>query len=508
MFTLIRKLHRTRLLTLAGLLRMVEAVLTTGINLMSMLRVAAKLYPRRMAVTDEAERLTYDELWHLAENLASALQADFGVRARQKVAIACRNHAAAIKAIFAVSRLGADVYLLNPEMSADQILALAGRLHFDFYVYDEQLAKLFETPDLQRKSLAAYHAAEKSVDRLAARPRDPKVRLARVKSGNIVVMTGGTTGQPKSASRKPSVFNFLPPFVALLCQVHLDRYRSVYIATPIYHGFGVASLFMGVILGAEMYVIRRFEVARACSLIAQYQIQVVALVPLMLQRMLNHDPAALSSLRCIITGGAMLSPALARAALECLGPILFNLFGTSEAGFCIMGTPDLLLRKPESIGRPVWGAQATILDKSDHAVGPMEKGRLCIRSSWTVSRKSWIETGDFAYQDAQGDLFLCGRVDDMIVSGGENVYPIELENVLLQHPEIDSVAVFGIADSEFGQRLKAVVVNKKGARLEVNALRDWLKPRVARYQMPAVIEFREELPYTSLGKLNKKQLRG
>src|SRR5262249_12403728 len=161
---------------------------------------------------------------------------------------------------------------------------------------------------------------------------------------------------------------------------HLERYRSVYIATPMYHGFGVASLFMGVILGAEMYVIKRFDAERACSLIAKNQIQVVALVPLMLQRMLNHDATALSSLRCIISGGALLSPALARAALERLGPVLFNLYGTSEAGFCIMGTPDLLLRKPDSIGRPVWGARATILDKSDHAVGPMEKGRLCIRS--------------------------------------------------------------------------------------------------------------------------------
>jgi acyl-CoA synthetase (AMP-forming)/AMP-acid ligase II len=508
MITMIRKLHRTRLLTLAGLLRMVEAVLTTGINLMSMLRVAAKLYPRRIAVTDEAERLTYDALWRLAENLAAALQADFGVSARQKVAIACRNHAAAIKAIFAVSRLGAHVYLLNPEMSADQILALAERMQFDFYVFDEQLAKVFEAPVFQRRTLPAYHATEKSVDRLAARPRDPRARLARVKSGNIVVMTGGTTGRPKSASRKPSLFNFLPPFVALLCQVHLDRYQSVYIATPMYHGFGVASLFMGVILGAEMYVIKRFDAERACSLIAKNQIQVVALVPLMLQRMLNHDAAALSSLRCIITGGALLGPALARAALERLGPVLFNLYGTSEAGFCIMGMPDLLLRKPDSIGGPVWGARATILDQSNRLVAPMEKGRLCIRSSWTVSGKSWIETGDLAYQDAEGDLFLCGRVDDMIVSGGENVYPIELENVLLQHPQIDSVAVIGIPDSEFGQRLKAVVVNKKDARLEENTLRDWLKPRVARYQMPAVIEFRTELPYTSLGKLNKKQLRG
>jgi acyl-CoA synthetase (AMP-forming)/AMP-acid ligase II len=508
MFTLIRKLRRTRLLTTAGLLRLIEAVITTGINLMAMLRVAAKLHPHRLAVIDEREQLSYTELWRQAESLAMALNTEHGVHARQKVAIACRNHAAAAKAIFAVSRLGAHVFLLNPEMSADQILALEDRLHFDFYVYDEQIAHVFASSPLGNKSVPAYHPTENSINRMSSRPRPTRARLRRVKAGNVVVMTGGTTGQPKSASRKPSILAFVPPFMALLTQVHLDRYRSVYVATPIYHGFGLSTLLMGVILGARMYLTRRFDAARSCSLIASNRIEVVTLVPLMLQRMVKLDPGALSSLRCIITGGALLSPALARETLERLGPKLFNLYGTSEAGFCIMGTPDVLSRKPESIGRPVQGVRARIVTESDQPVGEGMIGRLCIRSAWTTSQKSWIETGDLAYRDTEGDLFLCGRVDDMIVSGGENVYPIELENVLVKHPEIDAVAVIGIADREFGQRLKAVVIRKKGATLDQATLLDWLKARVARYQMPAIIEFRDELPYTALGKLDKKSLRG
>jgi acyl-CoA synthetase (AMP-forming)/AMP-acid ligase II len=265
---------------------------------------------------------------------------------------------------------------------------------------------------------------------------------------------------------------------------------------------------MGVILGAEMYFTTRFDAVRSCSLIARHRIEVVTLVPLMLQRMLKLDPGSLSPLRCIITGGALLSPALARETLERLGPRLFNLYGTSEAGFCVMGTPDVLRRKPESIGRPVRGVRANIVDESGQAVGDRMTGRLSIRSAWTTSRKGWIETGDLAYRDPEGDIFLCGRVDDMIVSGGENVYPIELENVLMRHPGVDAVAAFGIPDPEFGQRLKAVVVRKRDATLDHLTLLDWLKPRVARYQMPAVIEFRAELPYTSLGKLDKKSLRG
>jgi acyl-CoA synthetase (AMP-forming)/AMP-acid ligase II len=228
----------------------------------------------------------------------------------------------------------------------------------------------------------------------------------------------------------------------------------------------------------------------------------------MLHRMLNRDARALISLRCIITGGAMLSPALARESLEKLGPTLFNLYGTSEGGFAIMATPDMLAHKPESIGKPVRGVRARIVSEADQEVGEKTVGRLCLRSSWTTSKKNWIETGDLAYWDAEGDLFLCGRVDDMIVSGAENVYPVELENVLVKHADVAAVAVVGITDAEFGQRLKAVVVTKKGSPLDLVTLLEWLKPRVARHQIPAVVELRDELPYTPLGKIDKKALRG
>jgi acyl-CoA synthetase (AMP-forming)/AMP-acid ligase II len=277
--------------------------------------------------------------------------------------------------------------------------------------------------------------------------------------------------------------------------------------TPIYHGFGLASLFVAVMLRVEVHFTTRFDAEQSCSLIARDRIQVVVVVPLMLQRMLKHDPNSLASLECIITGGAALSPVLAQETLEELGPKLFNLYGTSEAGFCIMGTPKLLGTKPQSIGRPIWGVRAKIANDADRAVGDGEIGRLCIRCAWAITRKSWVETGDVAYRDTEGDIFLCGRVDDMIVSGGENVYPVELERVLVQHPSVEAAAVVGIPDPEFGQRLKAVVVPKENATLDLAILLDWLKPRVARYQMPAVTEFREELPYTPLGKLDKKSLR-
>jgi acyl-CoA synthetase (AMP-forming)/AMP-acid ligase II len=508
MFTLLRKLHRTRLLTVPGLYRLLEAIATTGINLMAMLRVAARLHPERTAVVDEQERLSYPELWRQAEALAAALHTEFGIRRRQKVAIACRNHAAAIKAIFAFSRLGAHVFMVNPEMSPAQLLALEERSRFDFYVYDDPLAAVFADPSLRSKSLPLYHPTEPSIDRLASRPGPANARLKKVPAGRIVIMTGGTTGQPKAASRKPSILDFMPAFVALLTRIHLDNHRTAYIATPIYHGLGMSALCMGVMLGAEMHFIRRFEAGRACALIARHRIEVVVLVPLVLQRMLNRDAEALASLRCIVTGAAMLPPALARESLARLGPTLFNVYGSSEGGFAIMASPDELARKPESIGKPVLGVSARIRNEAGREVRDKAVGRLFVRSSSTTSKQDWIETGDLAFRDAEGDIFLCGRADDLVISGGEKVYPIELENVLLQHPGVAAVAVVGIADAEFGQRLKAVVAAKQGSCLDRGALLDWLKPRVARHQMPAVVEVRDELPYTPLGKPDKKALRG
>ena len=506
MLTLLQKLYRIHLLTPAGLFYLLEGVLTTGVNLMVLLRLAAKLHPKRGVFVNQREQVTYPQLWQQAETLAWALEQQYGIRPQQKIAIACRNHGAAIKAIFAVARLGAHLYLLNPEISGDQLQAVEERMHFDLLIHDEALTLLVANTALQNKALPAYHATADSIDRLSTQPNPKPSRLPKVTGGAIVVMTGGTTGQPKSVSRKPSLVNYLPPFLALLTQVHLDRYQSLYVATPIGHGYGLAMLLIGLLRGADLYFTERFEAAQASTFIATHHIEALIVVPVMLQRLLKADPSRLASLQCIITGGALLTPALAQTVLAQLGPKVFNLYGTSEAGFCIIGAPTHLARKAASIGQPVQGVQAKIIDATGQAVDVGKIGQLHIRSRWTANRRRWIATGDLAYCDAEGDLFLCGRVDDMIVSGGENVYPIELEQVLAQHPDLEGVAVVGIPDAEFGQRLKAVVVPKPNATLDQATLLAWLKPRVARYQMPAVVDFRTELPYTALGKIDKKAL--
>ena len=188
--------------------------------------------------------------------------------------------------------------------------------------------------------------------------------------------------------------------------------------------------------------------------------------------------------------------------------MLFNLYGTSEAGVSIFATPSDLAANPATIGREIWGVTATIRGEGDAILPAGHPGRLCIQSSAAAASKGkWVETGDVASRDAEGRLFLHGRIDEMIVSGGENVSPWEVETVLMRHPEVDEAAAVGVPDVDFGQRLIAFVAPSEGSNLTPEALGAWLAGEVARYQRPRAILFRPELPLTPVGKINKRALR-
>jgi len=511
MKALLLTLWRTRLLSWAGLKHLAGAVWSVGISPAALVHWGAAMYGQRLAIDDGDEQLTYTQLQDRCVRMAQRLRVSRGLQPGQRVAIACQTHAAAIQALFACARLGVHVYLVSPDLPIPARQRLHERLHFAWWIVEESPAPGADGDFADGRWLPIRQLrdeAEGLPAGLSAGLSGPSPKPQRgVSGGDIVVLTGGTTGVPKLARRKPSLVDFLPPFTALVTQLQLDRHRSVFVATPVHHGFGLASLFLGILLGAELHFRRRFDAASVCGVIGHRQIQAVTVVPLMLHRLLDHDAGALRSLTCVICGGATLTPLLAQRALATLGPIVFNLYGTSEGGVAIMASPADLTRKPGSIGRPIRGVTARLTTESGVPVQPGEVGRLSLRSTWTIDRRAWIETGDLARRDGEGDLHLCGRVDEMIVSGGENVYPVELEGVLEQHPDVVEVAVVGIADAEFGERLKAVVVRAPQSAVTAADLRLWLKPRVARHQMPRTIEFVTELPTTPLGKVDKRALR-
>lgn len=318
----------------------------------------------------------------------------------------------------------------------------------------------------------------------------------------IVLQTSGTTGTTKEAPHQPSLFTYLNPFITLMNRLKLLNYNTVYIGTPIYHGYGIAILLLFITLGKKAVILKRFDSKKACGLIREHQIEVATVVPLMLDKLLKHNVEDLKSLSCIASGGAKLQPRLINETFTKLGDVLYNLYGTSEAGLTTVATPKDLMYSPFTIGKKINAIPLKVLDENMHEVEVAKVGQFCIRN-----KGLWIETGDLGYQDHQGYYFLCGRNDDMIVSGGENVYPIEVEQVLIMHPLVEDLAVVGISDDEFGQRLKAFVVRVEHASLTEDELLKWLRPRISRFQLPRTIIFVDHIPYTNLGKQNKKLLK-
>jgi fatty-acyl-CoA synthase len=496
-------LYKIKLLSPKGLYYLIGSIFTCGINLMTLLQFAEKKFANQLALVDDIETLTYKQLKEQSTKLAQSLVEKTQLQPGMKVGILCRNHASLVKTIFAVSRVGADIYLLNTDISKQQFDAFAERHNFNLVIYDHELSTIIQ--NYSNLKILSYHSDLPAISNFL-KAKASQAILPRTSKSKLVLQTSGTTGLSKDAAHKPSLFHYLNPFVSFIKRLRILDYRNAYIATPIYHGYGIAVLLLFIPLGKNVVITSGFNAKQACELIHQHQIEVVTVVPLMLQKMLLTNPAQLKSLKCIASGGAKLPTKLVGETIQRLGPVLYNLYGTSETGLNFIATPQDLRYSATTIGKKIPGLKISILDGNKMDVPAGTIGQLCMKSDWSIRKHTWIETGDAGYRDENGYYFLCGRIDDMVVSGGENVYPIEIEQVLIKHPQIHDVAVIGIFDDQFGQRLKAFVLPEKKEVLTEEELLEWLRPRVARFQLPKEVTIVEQLPYTPLGKLDKKQL--
>jgi fatty-acyl-CoA synthase len=502
-------LYKIRLLSPLGIYRLLATIYTAGINVLSLLKITKGTYANKIALVDDFETISYQQLSAQSEQLSIILFENYHLRSNQKVGFLCRNHASFVKSIFAVSRLGADIYLLNSEMSHSQLKQLVERHNFDILIHDFELSSKIEQIDFNKVKIMSYHDYLPAINNLVTKNVAEKVNLPRASMSKIILLTGGTTGNSKEVPHKPSLFRYLNPFIGLLTKLNLLKFNTAYIATPIYHGYGVAILFLFMALGKKIVITKGFDARKACALIRDHKVEVVTVVPLMIHKMLKNNPEDLRSLSCIASGSAVLPPKLVNEVFRQLGDVLFNLYGTSEAGLIAIATPEDLRYSSKTIGKKINGVRLNVLDSNREQVEAGTIGQLCIKNGWSLKNRktNWIETGDLGYQDHKGCYFLSGRTDDMVVSAGVNVYPIELEQILINHPQIDDVAVIGISDEEFGQRLKVFVNPVKNVDLTKEELYEWLRPRVARFQVPKDIVFVDELPYTPLGKLDKRQLK-
>lgn len=500
-------LFSMNLLSPKGILRLVMAIRKHGINIMVLLQLSGRVYGSKIALTDDYESISYNQLLIQCENLAMNLRHDYDVGENKKVAFLCRNHISFVKAIFSVSRLGSELYLLNTEMSLGQFNELAALHQFDLLICDGEVMDLVENSTFTNKRIICFHDKIDSIHQLTQKRYDLAYKLKRASTSKIILLTGGTTGKPKKVVHQPSLMNYVNPFLTLLTKLKLLSKENMLIATPIYHGYGIAILLSFIGLGKTVFLNRRFSAEAACDLIRIHEIEAVTVVPLMIDKMIKHNVNDLKSLTCIASGGAYLNPKLVVEVNDKLGDVLFNLYGTSESGLnCIAGPADLNTNS-HTIGKAITGVQLKILDKNGNKVEAGQVGQFFIKTSWSMknNRDAWIATGDLGYKGSRGLFYLSGRTDDMIVSAGENVYPIQLEQILIHHHLIKDVAVIGIEDELFGQRLCAFV-EPLNEELTSQDVLDWLASRAARYQLPKKVILMNTIPYTSIGKQDKKNL--
>jgi fatty-acyl-CoA synthase len=303
--------------------------------------------------------------------------------------------------------------------------------------------------------------------------------------------------------------------------IPLKAREKTMIAAPMFHSWGFVHFTLGMALSSTLVLKRRFDPEGTLSLTAQHEATALVVVPVMIQRILELDDEVLerydlSALRAVPVSGSALPGPLAEKWMDHFGDNVYNLYGSTEVAWATIATPKDLREAPGTAGRPPHGTIVRLYDDDGKPVEPGETGRIFVGNEMQFEGYTGggnkdvvdglLSSGDVGHFDADGRLFVDGRDDDMIVSGGENVFPAEVEDLLSGHESIAEVAVFGVDDEEFGQRLKAVVVTRGGASMSEEDVKRHVKSNLAGYKVPRDVEFVDELPRTSTGKVLKRDL--
>jgi acyl-CoA synthetase (AMP-forming)/AMP-acid ligase II len=483
-------------------------------------------YPDRSAIVDERGVLTFAEVDRRTNALARGLR-KAGVREQDGVAIMCRNHRGFIEATVACSKLGAGALYLNTAFAGPQIADVVKREDPVALIYDEEFTDLVGDGGTGRKRFIAWHepgeralsAADPLLEELIASEPDSPLEPP-VEKGRVVILTSGTTGTPKGAARKPP--ESLEPAAALFSKIPLKARESTVIAAPMFHSWGFAHFTLAEPLASTLVLRRKFDPEDTLRAVAHHRATALAVVPVMLQRILDLGEETiakydLSALKVIALSGSALPGELATKAMDALGDVLYNLYGSTEVAWATIATPEDLRAAPGTAGRPPMGTVVKLLDVDGREAAPGEGGRIFVANEMVFEGYTGgggkeivdglMSTGDVGRFDAAGRLFVDGRDDEMIVSGGENVFPREVEDLLADHPEVEEAAVVGMPDDEFGQRLKAFVVTRAGAELDEETVKAYVKANLARYKVPREVVFLEQLPRNATGKVLKRELR-
>ena len=486
--------------------------------------VAAIRHGDRPALIDEIGAVSFAELDRRSNALANAFRAR-GVGPRTGVGILCRNHRGMFDASFGVLKAGGRALYLNTDFAAPQAKEVCAREGVEMLVYDEEFAEVVGSVDAPRGRFLAW-----SDDRNGGRGDGPTLESLiaggnpeapppPASQGNVIILTSGTTGTPKGANRSQP--RSLAPVAAILSRIPFRSRETTFMAPPAYHawGLGVSVLTLG--LGSTLVLRRRFDPEATLIALAEHRCTALTVVPVLLNRLVSLGPERiaevdLSALRIIASSGSQLEAALAARAMDLFGDVVYNLYGSTEVAWATIATPEDLRAAPGCAGKPPLGTTVRIYDDTGRPVPAGHTGRIFVGSGMEFGgytgggTKDMLDglmsTGDVGHFDPDGRLFVDGRDDEMIVSGGENVFPREIEELLASHDGVVEAAAIGVPDDTFGQRLRVFVVVRAGHDLDEDAVRSYVKANLARYKVPRDVVFLEELPRNPSGKVLKRQL--
>jgi fatty-acyl-CoA synthase len=474
----------------------------------------------RAVMIDERGELSYKELDERTNALANAWR-ERSLQAGEGVAILARNHRGFLEAVFAAAKCGARIVLLNTSFAGPQIREVATREGTDLLVYDGEYAETLEGIDDPPRGRFRAWADEPGDDTLEAliEGGDTSSPPKPDEAPRITILTSGTTGTPKGAPRsEPRSLSLIG---GLLSKVPFRSREITELGVPMFHALGFMQAIVGVGLGSTLVVRRRFDPEETLDSLEEHHPTALVVVPVMLSRIVDLGEEEIekrdtSALRIIFVSGSALGADLAKKATKAFGPVVYNLYGSTEIAYATIATPEDLEAEPGNVGKVVRGSIVKLLDEDGKEVPEGESGRIFVGNlsqfeGYTGGgNKELVEglmaSGDVGHFDAEGRLYIDGRDDEMIVSGGENVFPAEVEELLGSHESIQEAAAIAVDDEKFGQRLKAFVVLRDGAKLSEDDVKGYVKENLANYKVPREVVFIDELPRNQTGKVLKREL--
>ncbi|MGZ4576962.1 MAG: long-chain-fatty-acid--CoA ligase FadD2 [Mycobacterium sp.] len=488
----------------------------------------ARRHPDRAACIDEEGEFSFKELDDAAHAVANGLL-EMGVKGGDGVAILARNTRWFLIANYGAARVGARIILLNSEFSGPQIKEVSEREGAKLIIYDDEYSKAVSKAEPELGMLRALgtnpDADEPSgskdetlADLIARSSKSPAPKAG--KHASIIILTSGTTGTPKGANR--STPPTLAPVGGILSHVPFKANEVTSLPAPMFHALGYLHGTIAMFLGSTLVLRRKFKPPHVLEDIEKYKVTAMVVVPVMLSRILDalekmDKKPDLSSLKIVFISGSQLGAELASRALKDLGPVIYNMYGSTEIAFATIAGPQDLEKNAATVGPVVKGVKVKILDDNGKERPQGEVGRIFVGNAFPFQgytgggHKQIIDglmsSGDVGYFDEHGLLYVSGRDDEMIVSGGENVFPAEVEDLISGHPEVVEATAIGVEDKEWGHRLRAFVVKKDGSGVDEDTIKHYVRDHLARYKVPREVVFLEELPRNPTGKILKRELR-